>query len=67
VQQNQEVNKEGIGLGMFIVKNLVDAMGGAISLKSIKDQGTTICVTLPVKQELVRERFLDQVLTDNLA
>ncbi|MDO4496976.1 MAG: ATP-binding protein [Bacteroidales bacterium] len=38
---------EGTGLGMPIVKRLVDLMHGTIEVKSVKDQGTTIVVTLP--------------------
>lgn len=36
----------GTGLGMSIVKNLVDMMGGTIDIKSEKGRGTRISVTL---------------------
>ena len=44
---------EGSGIGMAIVKKLIDAMGGSISLKSELGQGSTFTVILPCK--LVRQ------------
>ena len=39
----------GSGLGMAIVKNLVDRMGGTIDIESEEGVGTAIVVTLPFK------------------
>jgi len=39
----------GTGLGMSIVKEIVDAMGGTIYVDSIKDVGTNICVFLEMR------------------
>ena len=39
---------QGSGLGMSIVKKLVDLMGGNIDVKSKKNEGTTITVTVPM-------------------
>lgn len=46
----------GTGLGMSIVKGLVDLMGGEISIKSLLKVGTAVRVTLPyqeLKQDVV--------------
>ena len=37
----------GTGLGMSIVKKLVDKMGGIITVESVKDEGTVFDVILP--------------------
>ncbi len=40
--------QKGAGLGLSIVKQLVDLMGGQISLYSNKEEGTTFTVRLPL-------------------
>ena len=39
----------GTGLGMPIVKSLVDLMGGNIDVKSKQGAGTTVTITMPMK------------------
>lgn len=39
---------EGVGLGLSITRELVTLLGGNVSLRSVKGQGTTFTVTLPV-------------------
>ena len=40
------IRLHGTGLGMTITKSLVELMGGAISVESEKDKGTTFTITL---------------------
>ena len=40
---------QGTGLGMPIVKKLVDLMGGTIEIESKPGEGTSVAVTLPMK------------------
>ena len=42
---------EGTGLGMSIVKKLVDARGGEISLESAPGKGTLVTIRLPLRWE----------------
>lgn len=40
---------QGTGLGMSITKNIVDMMGGTISVKSVQGQGTEFTISLNLK------------------
>lgn len=41
-------SKQGLGLGMTIVKNIIDAHGGEIRVESWPGEGTEIVITLPL-------------------
>jgi len=41
-------NNEGFGLGLSIVKTLLEAMQGTISVKSVKDEGSIFTFRLPL-------------------
>jgi len=43
-----KVNTDGTGLGLYIVKSIVDAVGGKVSFKSVEDKGSTFTVSLPL-------------------
>ena len=38
---------EGSGLGLYIVKNAVDKMGGEVTVDSVLGKGTTFRISLP--------------------
>lgn len=42
-----DMSKEGKGMGLFMVKNQVDALRGSIHLESEPDRGTTFIIMLP--------------------
>lgn len=43
----QPNHDRSIGMGLFIVKHIVDAHGGSLSVRSTVEQGTTFAVRLP--------------------
>ncbi len=45
-------NEEAIGLGLFMTKNQIDAMGGSITVESAVHQGSTFIVKLPILKSI---------------
>lgn len=50
----------GSGLGMSIVKNIVDALNGRINIKSVEGTGTTVTVELDFKSAAAKEMNLEE-------
>ena len=62
----------GTGLGMTITKEIIELMGGSISLRSESGQGTVFALTLPIKDKEAQSpkqntgALVDQILEDAL-
>ncbi len=50
-----ELEKKGTGLGLYIVKGVVEAHGGQVGVKSEVSQGTTISFTLPLSDDILHQ------------
>jgi signal transduction histidine kinase len=48
MENAKKVDANGSGLGLFIVKKVIDAHGGKIWFDSVEGQGTTFFVELPI-------------------
>jgi PAS domain S-box-containing protein len=45
----QALRTEGTGLGLYIIKESVEKLGGTISVQSTENVGTSFTITLPIK------------------
>ena len=63
MQKNKSINKEGIGLGLYITKNLAVELGGNIYVDSKESMYTKFVLTLPVNPTF--RKFIKNDLTQN--
>eukprot|EP00347_Sterkiella_histriomuscorum_P000322 403376324 len=56
IMQNRHLNKEGVGLGLTISKNLAKALGGDITVVSQVDKGSQFSLILPFESQLENSR-----------
>jgi signal transduction histidine kinase len=47
-KRNKQMNLAGLGLGLSLVRRIIEAHGGRIELRSERNRGTTVVFTIPV-------------------
>eukprot|EP00347_Sterkiella_histriomuscorum_P015384 403357221 len=52
IMDNRQLNKEGVGLGLTISKNLANALGGDITVVSQVDKGSQFTLILPYEAQM---------------
>ena len=52
LDEHDKMNSGGTGLGLSICKQLIEQMGGKVSVTSILDKGTTFIVDLSTKSRI---------------
>lgn len=53
VFNSESIKAGGTGLGLFIVKNLIEKQGGQVSLESKLGQGSTFKISLPLAKKII--------------
>jgi CheY-like chemotaxis protein len=54
--EKNSVGIEGSGLGLFVVKGLVDLLGGEIKIQSEENKGTTVTLFIPFENVIENDR-----------
>lgn len=67
VRSEQAGTQRGMGIGLYIVQSLVNAMKGSIDLESAEGVGTKITVRIPVETAAERRRPVDTAKSPRLA
>lgn len=49
----EDVKFQGLGVGLFIVKQIVEAHGGKVTVKSQLGKGSSFTIELPIKEEVL--------------
>ena len=60
VKDENNLNPDGIGLGLFICKSIAEAMGGRIGFSSEAKVGSSFWLEVPLEQHWSRRNSTDE-------
>jgi len=68
INKDQNGNIQGWGIGLTLVKGIIEAHGGTIAVKSERGKGTTFTVTIPLDARLfhITENSISPSFTEEL-
>jgi signal transduction histidine kinase len=55
LDEHSKINAQGTGLGLSICKQMIEKMGGSVTVDSIEGVGTTFLVELLIKSAIIDE------------
>ena len=64
VQNNKKIERQGSGIGLYLVKSLIDLHGGTVEVKSKVDKGSKFTVSIPKKEAKDSEQAI--IYDDNI-
>jgi len=65
VENTGSMNQDGTGIGLSIVKELVEMQRGKIQVESELGKGTVFTITLPLNKEILIDEKSDEQITNN--
>ena len=64
LKENQDRNKQGTGLGLSICKQIIEQMGGSVTVQSELGKGTTFIINIKTKcitkETILRDQIKEQ-------
>ncbi len=57
----KKFEQQGLGIGLYLVKRIVDFNQGELKIVSLESEGTRVTINLPIAQELAYSHFSEQL------
>lgn len=67
IDSNSEASTQGVGLGLTIVKHLINIFNGSISISSQVDKGTTIEIEIGLEKGTIESESQPELISQNIS